>query len=294
MTWTLVFPGLVAVAVGLLAGQLQHHLRPAHGVKVLVGLAVMTALAVAGALATVAFGYAAQVSWMVDAFGWCRTFARSHDAAPAWVGVPAAGALLAMIAASLRSVRGRRRTLAPFVGGDAVEVLPTAQPIAFAVPGRPGHIVISDGMLRLLDKPEQAALFAHERSHLVNRHHRYTAVAELAAASVPVLRALARHVRFATERWADEDAADEVGDRRLVASAIARAALASNGFSPAQGLLALSSHGVAARVDALLVDRPSPFQHAVAFGLAGALFAVAGSTLQLHHLVAFASHVCSL
>lgn len=289
-------PGVVAVAIGLLAARLQHHLRPALGVRVLVGLAVMSVLAVAGALATATFGYLAQVPWMVDALGWCRNFARSHDAIPAWIGLPAAGTLAAMVAAVARTVRNRRRSLADLQGGEGVEVLATAQPIAFAVPGRPGRIVISDGMIELLDSSERAALFAHERSHLANRHHRYTAIAEGAAAAVPVLRSLAAQVRFATERWADEDAASEVGDRRLVASAIARAALASNGFSPANGLLALTSQGVAARVDALLVEPPSPsaFRHVVAFGLAGALLAGAGSTMQLHHLVGFASHVCNL
>lgn len=296
MTWTLVLPGVAAVAVGLAAGRLQRHLRPAVAVRVLVALAVMTALGVAGALGAVAFGFAARVPWIVERVGWCRTFSRSHDAIPAWLGVLAAAALMTMVAAMARSSRHRRRAVAGLSGSEPVQVLPTPEPIAFAVPGRPGHIVVSQGMLVLLDEREQRALFAHERSHLANRHHRYTATADLAAVAVPVLRSLADQVRFATERWADEDAAAEVGDRRVVARAIARAALGGDGRVTAGALLALNGTGVIARVEALAMAPAAPpvLHRTVAAGTAAALLTVAGSTLQLHHVVAFAAHVCNL
>jgi len=186
--------------------------------------------------------------------------------------------------------RSRRRhdstTTSPLV------VLPTDRPTAYAVPGRPGHIVVSAGMLRVLDAGERRVLLAHERSHLRRGHHRYLWVAGISAAVFPVLRPLRTRVRFAVERWADEDAASEVGDRRLVARTIFRASLAESGPAPALGLAGL---GVRARVEALL-DRPDTASalHGVALasGLAALGVGVAGSTVQFHHLLIFAGHVC--
>ena len=51
---------------------------------------------------------------------------------------------------------------------------------------------------------------------------------DLAAAINPTLRPTARALRHTVERWADEDAADAVADRRTVARALARAALAAH------------------------------------------------------------------
>ena len=73
----------------------------------------------------------------------------------------------------------------------------------------------------------------------------------LCAAAFPFLVPLARQVRFATERWADEAAAAAIGSRRTLARAIARVALMPRDghLSPA---LAFSGRGTSARVDALL------------------------------------------
>lgn len=131
--------------------------------------------------------------------------------------------------------------------------------------------------------------------HLERRHHRYLRVAGWAAAAVPVLRPLEAHLRFATERWADEDAATSVGDRRVVARAVARAALARS-EAPAPGTLAIAGTGVTARVDAL-VNEPAGARLSAIVPLAGAtatLASLSGSTVQLHHLFAFGAHVCGL
>ena len=48
----------------------------------------------------------------------------------------------------------------------------------------------------------------------------------------PLLRPAARAVEYTVERWADERAATAVGDRRLVAHAIGRAALAAKANRP--------------------------------------------------------------
>jgi beta-lactamase regulating signal transducer with metallopeptidase domain len=122
-------------------------------------------------------------------------------------------------------------------------------------------------MLRSLDPQERRVLIAHERSHLRRRHHRYIHLTELAVAAVPVLAPLNDRLRFAVERWADEDAAHEIGDRATVASAIARAALASQ--SAPQFGLAIADSGVVERVQIMLAgpSRPSPLIEALLGGV---------------------------
>ncbi|MGX5185355.1 M56 family metallopeptidase [Streptomyces avermitilis] len=105
-------------------------------------------------------------------------------------------------------------------------VIDSPQPDAYALPGRPHRIVVTTGMLRTLSPDEREALFAHERAHNAGGHHYFLVAAELAAHCHPGLRAAGDAIRLAVERVADEAAAAAVGDRRLTARAIGRAALA--------------------------------------------------------------------
>ncbi|WP_086558967.1 M48 family metalloprotease [Streptomyces africanus] len=107
-------------------------------------------------------------------------------------------------------------------------VIESPDPDAYALPGRPHRIVVTTAMLRSLGSAEREALFAHERAHNRAGHHYFLAAAELAAHCHPALRATRATIRFAAERAADEAAAELTGDRRLIATAIARAALAGN------------------------------------------------------------------
>lgn len=109
---------------------------------------------------------------------------------------------------------------------DGIEVLKDDRPDAYVVGGPRARIVVTSGMLGLLEPAEREVLVAHERSHLRHRHDRYTTLALVAAAAVPPLGFVTSRLRLALERWADEDAAAEVGDRLLVARAIIRASLA--------------------------------------------------------------------
>ncbi|MFG3555704.1 M56 family metallopeptidase [Micromonospora sp. NPDC047557] len=130
-------------------------------------------------------------------------------------------------------------------------------PLAVAVPGRPGHLLVTTGMLRLLDDDERRAVFAHEHAHLAYRHHRLVAWTAAAAALNPLLTGVRETAEFLVERWADEDAATTVGDRALVAQAVARASLATSGSGPTT---MLGMHGGQAvhRVRALADGAPSP------------------------------------
>ncbi|MFJ2112642.1 MULTISPECIES: M56 family metallopeptidase [unclassified Streptomyces] len=144
-----------------------------------------------------------------------------------------AGALLAGVVGSLgaalrRDLTWLRRAGAAHGGTDGeLAVVRDAVPDAYALPGRPGRIVVTTGMLRALEPAEREALFAHERAHLRGRHHLFLLAAEAAARCHPALRALREPLGYALERDADETAAAAVGDRRLAARAIGRAALAA-------------------------------------------------------------------
>jgi len=211
----------------------------------------------------------------------------------------AAGGLLAVAALTVVIVcRRRARALAEAyrraahlaghgVDGDVV-VVPDQAIEAYALPGWPGWIVVSAGMLAALDADGQTAVFAHERAHLAGRHHLFTTVGRLAAAANPLLLPLARAVDYTVERWADEHAARVTGDRRLVAATIGRAALLAQHRPPrptAAAILGITrprtcrvslawAGPVPRRVAALLAP-PLP-RHAVLLAAAVALTALAG------------------
>ncbi|TVT60862.1 M56 family metallopeptidase [Amycolatopsis rhizosphaerae] len=174
-----------------------------------------------------------------------------------------AGALLVALAAVARAVlryRRRSRRLHDELDGHSREggliVVPDAEPLAFAVPGRGGRIVVSRGMLAGLAPAERSALLAHENAHLRLRHHVFLAVVTVSSVLNPLVRPLGEQVRFSLERWADEKAARRVGDRRIVATAVAKAALATRAHTPFA--LAATGGPVPRRVAALLDGTTRP------------------------------------
>lgn len=155
---------------------------------------------------------------------------------PAWlpVAVPAAVLLLAVTVVASRFLVRRVRAVcaavlesACFPGQDPLVVMEEPVADAFAMPGLPGRIVVSTGMLATLDETERAILFAHERAHLRAHHYLFAAAAQLAATANPLVRPLAAQVSYTVERWADEAAAGTTGDRRRVAVTVGKAALAT-------------------------------------------------------------------
>lgn len=230
-----------------------------------------------------AAGYLSGISSIGARFAWCRPFASTHDDIPFWLGAPAMAALTAMGVAAVRAYRRPRRTL--WGTGKAVgqvHVIDDDRPDAYALGGKNPRIVVSTGMLKTLDASERRVLLAHERSHLRHHHHRYVALASVAAASIPGLSFVTGRLRLAIERWADEDAAAEIGDRALVARTVIRAALARNdyGGAPARApdVAALGTVGVRARVDALLLPPARPGGPLTSLIPAIAVVAVVGSS----------------
>ncbi|MEU8764810.1 M56 family metallopeptidase [Streptomyces sp. NPDC048659] len=187
-------------------------------------------------------------------------------------------------------------------GDGDVLVVPGSDVDAFALPGyrgRRGRVVVTSGMVRVLKEGEREVLLAHERAHLAGRHHLLSAVVDLAAVVHPALRSLRAALVFHLERWADEAAASVVGDRRVAAAAIARAALAgaSRGRADGYPLLSAASGPVPQRVRALLSPAPAPprggARRAGVLGMAGTVAAVAFGSLALayalHEYVEYAA-----
>ncbi|WNI20931.1 M56 family metallopeptidase [Streptomyces sp. ITFR-16] len=187
--------------------------------------------------------------------------------------------------------------------GDLL-VVPGAGVDAFALPGhrgRLGRVVVTSGMVRALKAREREVLLAHERAHLAGRHHLLSAVADLASVIHPALRGVRESLAFHLERWADEAAATAVGDRRVAAAALARAALAgsSHGRPGPSGypLLSATSGPVPRRVEALLLPEPvaprGRARRAGAAALAGAVALAALTALGLaygvHEYVEYAA-----
>jgi Zn-dependent protease with chaperone function len=131
-----------------------------------------------------------------------------------------------------RAIAAAHRHASRLPGAGQVVVTEDNAADAYTVPGWPCRIVITQGMLRALSAGERRVLLAHERSHAQGSHYLFTSVARLAAAANPLLRPVAAQAGYTVERWADERAATQAGDRTLAARAVAHAALATSAAPP--------------------------------------------------------------
>lgn len=98
-------------------------------------------------------------------------------------------------------------------GTHDLVVLPSSQPFAYAVGGKPAQVVISQGVIDGLPASSVAAIIAHEVAHVRNRHHYYLLLASAvctALGRLPFVRTGGDRLRLALERWADEEAAGMV------------------------------------------------------------------------------------
>ena len=93
--------------------------------------------------------------------------------------------------------------------GAEVRLADTATPLAFAVPGRDKHVVITRGLVEQLPADQLRAVLAHEGAHLRLRHDRHLLVLETYQRLwgwLPGVDGVVRAHRDAIERWADTDA----------------------------------------------------------------------------------------
>jgi Zn-dependent protease with chaperone function len=193
-----------------------------------------------------------------------------------------------LVAASLAAVQARRRqrtllTLLahgdPKVPGALVVDYPSAA--AYCLPGLRSKIVVSVGTLELLGRGELAAVLAHERAHLRERHDLvllpFTALRRAFPRSTTCTDAH-RSVALLVEMLADDRALRSRPARELV-SALVRFGTAGACPAPA-GALAAAEGEVAARVSRLLQPvRPLPTTVVLAICLASALLVAAPVTL---------------
>lgn len=193
-----------------------------------------------------------------------------------------------LLAASVAAVQARRRQRAlltllahgdPKVPGALVVDYPSAA--AYCLPGLRSRIVVSAGTLRLLGRGELAAVLAHERAHLRERHDLvllpFTALRRAFPRSATCTGAH-RAVALLVEMLAD-DRALRARPARELASALVRFGTAGSCPAPA-GALAAAEGEVAARVTRLLHPaRPLPALAVAAICLAAALLVTAPVTL---------------
>lgn len=122
------------------------------------------------------------------------------------------------------------------------------RPMALTVSGRPGLIVMTEGLRRELGADALAAALEHERAHLRGRHHGLLAIVDLVSDAFPVgplLRAAPAATRELVEFAADAAAARQCG-----AAAVGEALRALTGRpAPVIGL------GMAGQLTAERLDR---------------------------------------
>ena len=185
-----------------------------------------------------------------------------------------------LVAASVVVVHARRRQRAlltllahgdPKVPGALVVDYPTAA--AYCLPGLRSKIVVSVGTLELLGCGELAAVLAHERAHLRERHDLvllpFTALRRAFPRSATCAEA-DRAVALLVEMLADDHALRARPARELV-SALVRFGTAGACATP-NGALAAAEGEVVARVARLLQPvRPLPASAVAAICLAAAL-----------------------
>ncbi|MEV6865381.1 M56 family metallopeptidase [Streptosporangium subroseum] len=260
-------PLLTSIVLGLAAPRLSRWLPPATATRALVAAAPLSAVSTAYVLALLAWTLVVQIPMVAGLGRWSVHVWDSADPVPYPVALAAALALAFTALRVARTVIGHHRAMtevrhiAEELDGEpgGLVVVDDVSPKAFAIPSKQGgRVVVSTGMLNALTPAEQRVLLAHERTHLTHRHHLYRALADAAACANPFLTRLPRAVRYASERWADEEAATAVGDRALAARALARAALASvPRTAPAAAAMGYHLADVPARVQALLRPRQS-------------------------------------
>lgn len=292
-------PLLITMVLAVFAPRAAPRLAPRPAAWSLASAAVVASLGWLGSLALLAFAGLVQIPEVAEEGQWSVAAVRASDPVYLTVAGAAALALLASLTGltvaatrQLRHLRWARRECRLLPGDTELAVLDMELPEAFALPGAPGRIVVSRGMLRCLGDREREALLAHERAHLRGRHHLFQTLWRLSAAVNPLLRPLSSAGGFALERWADEEAAVRVGDRTVVAHAVGRAALATSA-NRSRPALAATGGAVPQRVRALLA--PPPPRRALPFVAGAALLVVCCASLadaatDSHQMIESAQH----
>lgn len=215
------------------------------------------------------------------------------------VGIPAT----ALHAASRAHVGARALHVDPWLGQHEdkgsyeLVTVPTSRVMALCVPGPRPQIVVSSGLVELLDTNELDAVVGHEIAHHQLRHHRLLALAvvvERVFFLVPGARRSAHVLREEVERSADEKAATRSQGPLPVSAALRAIARCSavhdkpESGSVANRLRGLRRHG-SSRIRSARMLTYAPMS---ALGIVGLAVATAWVT-DAHHLLALGGHCFS-
>jgi beta-lactamase regulating signal transducer with metallopeptidase domain len=258
-------PFALGLALWIGAPHLAARCRPRQAVVTLTVLALAVSLATGLILCVAACLAVAEIPAVGRLGHWSSSTLVAWMPVPTLLGIACGIAAAILLAAAARHLlrtmhhlqQAARTCRALGPGSAGLVVVDDARTGAYAVPGLRGRIVVTTSLLRALDPQERRAVLEHEQSHLGHRHVLYVQLVELAAAANPLLRPAARAVRTAVEEWADDDAVRGVGDRVVVARALAKASLASRPLRSPVGALAAVDSDLARRVRRL-VETPRP------------------------------------
>lgn len=285
---TVVIPLLAAMTLAVMVTTIHRRLPPVLAARAVVVTTVVIVGAAVPTLWILSVGYVAHAPFFGPGLEWCTKAVGVHQRVPWWVGLPT---LLLSTIGTVRAVkvlRSHRRLREDHPG--SIEIAGHDRPFAFTLPGRGGHIVLSSGLIELLDDDEQDVVLAHEGAHARHRHDRYLLVAQLAAAAIPFLRPLTSRLLFSIERWADEVAVKACGDRRFVARTLGKVAL--HGITPV-GALSFAGLGVPARVAALLAPAAATPRAPIVVAMWSSIgFTGVLAAFQIHHLAGLITALC--
>ena len=288
MLTNLFAPVLTAALLAVAVTAIHRRLPPAFATRVATSALMLVCVAALPSLWIIGLGLLAHAPIIGGGFRWCSMAFGLHDRVPRFVSIPALVFATIGTWRAISAWRTHRKLLVHTPG--PVEHVHDLNPYAVAIPGRGGRIVLSSGLVDLLDDGEIDIVLAHERTHTRYRHDRMLLVARMADSACPLLRPLSQRLRFSLERWADEAAARRCGDRRRVAHTLAKVALATE---PTPALLGFTGLGVTARAEALLSPPPAvPHGGLVAAILTGITVTAVLSLLQLHHLGLLIAALC--
>lgn len=291
MTVSVYLPAVLSVLLAALSRGLAVRLAPTRGTTIaVVGAAVFCAVGTTWALVLLAVSLLGFTSFAVEEAS--ERGVRLVHPVPEEVGLVAALLFGVAVARVVRVLRVRLatsrelRALCRSCSPGELAVVALDEPHAIAVPGRPGRVLVTLGLLVMLDGRERRVVLAHERAHLHGHHHGLRATVEVCAAVNPMLVPVRESVAFLVERAADERAAAVSGSREVAARALAKAALAGAGHPP--GGLGFVTHGVPARIAALHAE-PRRAEPLVPGGLLvlglGTTLAAVEATLAFHRLI---------
>lgn len=284
MTALLVVPVLAAAVALVIVGPWSRRLEPRAAAWLTTGGILVVVSSVLATSWVVSLGLLSGAPLVHHLLSWCL-----HPMLRATFGTRMVGTLALMVSALITAHvlrvagewwRGRVNRTA------GVRVVDDPRALAYVESGPGGGVVVSTGMLAVLGPTERRAMLAHEMAHVRHRHDRFLAIGRLASVLPVGGPRVYRHLHFALERWADEDAALVVGNRSVVAHAVARAALAQDDLEV--GLLGMAGGDIVGRVECLLATPPPAHRPALAMFVTIGL----GAAIQLHHLPEIARIVC--